>query len=299
MLGASIFRIDRAVSLCVAALQDKQGRDSTGELPILMYHGINNNETASRHSYYETNTAPDRFRRQLERIRRSGYRACGLEAALAAAQPGKVALTFDDGYADFYENAYPVLVKHGFTATMFVVSDWIGVNRYAKDGKHYLTWSELREMQAQGIEIGSHTASHRDLRSLTRNELEDELSRSKQVIEDNLGTAVQSFAYPYAFPETSADYVALVRRLLVQAGYLYGVCTTIGTAGRASDQYFLPRLPVNTFDDDRLFSAKLTGAYDWMHKLQYAKKALHWGGAKKASDNIPQSLLTGKSLTEN
>lgn len=243
-----------------------------------MYHGINE-QVGPKHPYYETNTAPSRFGEQVSLMKAQGYRSCGVEAALASIEEGeadhhRVVVTFDDGYADLYDNAWPILMEHGFMATVFVVTDLVGVHRYARDGREYLTWAELREMQSQGLQVGSHTVSHRDLQSLSAVELEDEVRRSKEIVEDNLGTAVESFAYPFAFPETQSASTAVLRSMLERHGYRNGVCTILGTADKNSDRYFLPRLPVNTFDDEKLLEAKLCGGYDWMHTLQYGKKVL-------------------------
>ena len=96
--------------------------------------------------------------------------------------------------------------------------------------------------------------------------------RSKQTLEDNLGEAVDCFAYPYAFPEQNVSFVRMLRDTLVEAGYHHGVSTRIGTARRQEDCYFLRRLPMNALDDIPLFDAKLRGGYDWLSKLQYASK---------------------------
>lgn len=278
MLHPRSFRLDRAISVWLSAKQRSQCQRVAGRIPILMYHGINE-QIGSKHPYYETNTSPKRFREQLRWMVSSGYQTCNLGTALATVRTGemdhrKLVITFDDGYADLYDKAFSVLVEYGFSATVFVVTNWISTQRYSRNGREYLTWNELRELQTYGIEVGSHTASHCDLQTLTSMEVEEEVRRSKEIIEDNLGKTVQSFAYPFAFPEASVSSIEVLKSALKRHNYKNGVCTIIGMAQENSDQYYLPRLPVNTYDDEKLLQAKLEGGYDWMHRVQYAKKAL-------------------------
>jgi peptidoglycan/xylan/chitin deacetylase (PgdA/CDA1 family) len=129
-------------------------------------------------------------------------------------------------------------------------------------------------LHASGIGIGSHTVSHPDLRLLSDSALDYELTRSKQAIEDAIGDAVRSFAYPYAFPETDRGFVRRLADVLEKRGYEVGVSTIIGTAQRGDNRFFLPRLPINIWDDPQFFQAKLEGGYDWLHTAQYLLKTI-------------------------
>jgi peptidoglycan/xylan/chitin deacetylase (PgdA/CDA1 family) len=137
-----------------------------------------------------------------------------------------------------------------------------------------MTWSEVRELQRMGIQFGSHTVTHPHLSEMGVGDVEYEVRHSKAAIEERLGCAVTSFAYPYAFPEADRPFRQTLRSLLDESGYTCGVSTILGTADRSDDLYFLKRLPVNTWDDERLFKAKLDGAYDWLHTVQYASKLM-------------------------
>lgn len=304
MSEPSKFRLDRAISMCIGrAIASRRTGALSGRVPILMYHGINT-DTANRHPYFETNTSPKRFRDHLSFLARNDYRSCDLGSALAAIGTDKatardIVITFDDGYADFYDVAYPLLLEYGFSATVFVVTDLVGIHRFKQNGREYMSWQELRQMQAHGIRVGSHTASHGNLALMTCRQIEEELRRSKEVIEDNLATQVKSFAYPYAFPEGSPHTVNLLRALLEEVGYVNGVCTIVGTAWKESDPYFLPRLPINTFDDEEFLRAKLTGGYEWLHALQYGTKVLRSPFNRRSKHVERQHKADGCEILEN
>jgi peptidoglycan/xylan/chitin deacetylase (PgdA/CDA1 family) len=142
------------------------------------------------------------------------------------------------------------------------------------DGNKFLTWQEVREMQAYGIRIGSHTVSHPELHRLSPHHVECELRESKHVIEEAIGVPVRSFSYPFAFPEQDKPFTGMLRDLLGACGYENGVSTIIGCAGRCDDWFFLPRIPANSYDDTRFFQAKLAGNYDWLHFGQILYKFL-------------------------
>jgi peptidoglycan/xylan/chitin deacetylase (PgdA/CDA1 family) len=160
---------------------------------------------------------------------------------------------------------------------MYLPTAFIGDEPIAFKGRECLTWGEVRELHQAGIEFGSHTVNHPELVKLAWPEIEAELRHSKSTIEQKLGAPVTSFAYPYAFPSAKQDFVRGFRDLLARAGYESSVTTGIGRAGITDDFLFLPRLPANSADDQSLFAAKLSGAYDWMALPQtITKKLSHW-----------------------
>lgn len=270
--------IDRSVSvyLCHPLVRGLNGLRRP-RIPILMYHSIAESQN-SRHPYYETNTSPRVFCEQMKFLHDYGYRAQGWDTALqntterTTAKP--IVITFDDGYADFYRNAFPILSKYGFTATVFVITGLMKAQRMCFMGTECLNLSELRELHSRGISFGSHTVSHPDLRLFKQDEVENELSGSKKTLEDALGTPVKSFAYPFAFPEADRGFVTRLADLLDKCGYENGVTTILGTAHPGANPWFLPRLPVNSRDDLRFFRAKLEGAYNWLRGPQYLLKTL-------------------------
>jgi len=272
-------RLDRLVSLHLAHPARQIFRVRHGpRIPILMYHSIEEGPSDAR-PYYDINTSPARFEEQMKLLSDEGYRTIHLNEAVKSLADGArdskcVVITFDDGYRNFATAAYPVLARFNFTAELFVPSELIQDRTAEFLGRELLTWSELRELQACGIHVGSHSASHSKLKFLSDAELEKEVARSKNTIEDKTGQPVRSFSYPYAFPETDVVFAQTLRKLLIKHGYENGVTTVLGTAGRSSDPFLLPRLPVNSSDDLTLFQAKLEGSYNWLHAFQYVTKRI-------------------------
>jgi peptidoglycan/xylan/chitin deacetylase (PgdA/CDA1 family) len=272
-------RLDRAITLYLGGPVSRllAGKGNV-RIPILMYHAVQEGQSDPR-PYYEVNVSPSTFEKQMRQLRSAGYRAVSLEQALQAlngcADDQKmVAITFDDGFHDFYETAFPILADCQFTATVFLMTGYMAEPGKCFKGKAVLSWSEVRELHSRGIHFGSHTVSHPQLRTLHLNQVEEEVRASKKVIEDRIGGAVRSFSYPYAFPEVDRQFARQLKDMLAKNGYENGVTTILGTATSRSDSFFLPRLPVNHWDDFRFFQAKLEGAYDWLHSVQFATKLI-------------------------
>ena len=170
-------------------------------LPILMFHTIDD-----RHSVISF--APGVFRRAMTKLHERGYRTLNLLEAWEHLRQGTefpsraLVITFDDGYETVYKEAFPVLQRYGFSATVFLtvgkINSGIDSNRLpSMCDRSMLSWREIREMQRSGIEFGAHTLTHPDLTCLSRKQAEAEICESKSVIEDALGDPVESFAYPY------------------------------------------------------------------------------------------------------
>ena len=277
-------RIDRLTTLYVVDPIRRRTSVGKSSISILMYHSIADEDEAGVHPYYRTATGPAVFASQMESLHQASFSVIGLgEAIRRCSEPhtGKsVVITFDDGFRNFYTNAFPVLDRYGFTATMFLPTAHIGESTLTFKGKECLSWSEVRALQKHGISFGSHTVTHPQLHDCDAHAIREEVVGSKQTIEQKLGCAVQSFSYPYAFPETDTSFKRRLRDELGQAGYENGVCTTVGRPGPESDPFFLKRLPVNSDDDPQLFLAKLAGSYDWLGKPQYLlKMAKKWVSA--------------------
>jgi peptidoglycan/xylan/chitin deacetylase (PgdA/CDA1 family) len=151
-------------------------------------------------------------------------------------------LTFDDGYRDFAEDAWPLLERHGFRATLFVVTDAAGdASRW--DASHgrpadLLGWDEIEELHGRGLHVGSHTASHPWLTGLSNADAVRELLRSRTALEDRLGTAVSSIAYPYG------DVDGALARLAGACGYTLGFTCEARHAELTDAALLFPRFEV-------------------------------------------------------
>jgi len=157
--------------------------------------------------------------------------------------PGSVAITFDDGFRNFFEHAFPVLRQYRFPATVFVVSGYCGRrNDWPTQPKssgipsaELMSWSEVEEISRSGIDIGSHTATHPRMGALAPAEIEAELSTSRDAIEQRTGKPVRTLAYPYG---ASTPLV----RAAVRHYFPWACGTRLAYLAEDSDNADLPRI---------------------------------------------------------
>ena len=271
------FRLDRFLTLYLFRhITKKQTSAGDKRIPILMYHSISDEKEKS-HSYYHVNTSPAVFDAHMRYLYENNYSVINLqdlEKSFDTIDSSEyVVITFDDGFYDFFTNAFPILKKYNFSATVFLPTGFIHNERLSFKGKECMIWDEVRWLSNKGINFGSHTITHPQLNNLSTKEIENEIKLSKNKIEDETGITVKSFSYPFAFPEDN-EFGITLRALLEKCGYTNGVTTKIGTANKSGDTFCQPRLPVNTADDILFFRAKLHGAYNWLSKPQYFIKSI-------------------------
>jgi peptidoglycan/xylan/chitin deacetylase (PgdA/CDA1 family) len=208
-------------------------------VPILMYHRIRVAPPGTPSMERRLSVDPRVFAEQMEWLKRHGYRAVTqreLFHALISGRPlGRkpILISFDDGYSDVFHNALPVLVRLGLRATAYVIS-----GRTLRSDTVFLTWHLLRALEREGVEIGSHTVTHRDLTTLSDADALRELVASRRALEHRLGHFVQWLAYP------GGAYDARIERLARQAGYVLAVTTDSGTVQSARSPLALRRLRV-------------------------------------------------------
>lgn len=274
-------RLDRLVTLRVMEpLLRKGWIPRKPGIPILMYHSISGEVERGVHPYYQTTTTPRRFAEHMRYLHENGYHVVSLGHAVDLLRNGQdldrrtVVLTFDDGFRDFYTEAFPILRQYGFPATVFLPVAFIDDPGSTFKNRQCLTWDQVRELHAMGVEFGSHSLTHPRLVELSPHELHRELVDSKSIMEERLNGRIDSFSYPYAFPELNRVFVATLREFLHRSGYNYGVTTVVGLAERHDPHVFLKRLPVSEDDDARLFHCKSDGAYSWVHLAQRCGKSL-------------------------
>ena len=202
------------------------------QVPILMYHYVSVPPPNADIYRLDLSVTPDRFATHLLALSSTGYTTISLYDLLAHLTQGTplpqkpVILSFDDGYRDNYENAFPLLQEFGMTATFFVVTDYINEGLSA-----YLTWEMAREMQAAGMHIESHARTHVDLRNRKDSFLIWQALGSVETIESELGMRPRFITYP------SGHYDANTIRIFKDIDFWAGL-TTIQGATHSTDNLF-------------------------------------------------------------
>lgn len=235
--------------LILAQLSPKKAPVPSGPVtyvPILYYHYIRINPNPRDRVGFGLSTPPAMFRVQMQYLANHGFHVISLHEAVAAIENHSglpshpVVLTFDDGYADFFTAAVPVLQSHGFTATSFVVSGRMGWGGY-------MTPSQVVAADSMGFTIGAHTVDHVALAAQPPARATWEMKQSKLTLEGLLGHPVADFAYPYG--SFNAYDMAQAKSL----GFETAVSTISGTLHSAGQLFLLSRtrigggLPLSTF----------------------------------------------------
>jgi peptidoglycan/xylan/chitin deacetylase (PgdA/CDA1 family)/GT2 family glycosyltransferase len=219
--------------------------EMAGRLPILMYHRIAEDGPASLVRY---RTSPAAFSAQMRWLRRQGYHAItssDLVRHWCAGRPLKgrpVLITFDDGYRDFHDVAWPILRAEGFSAEVFVVTDLVGRTAEwdASEGQPapLMDWTQIRSLAAAGVHFGSHMATHHHMASLSSREIVLEAARSRAQLERRLDRRCVSIAAPFGESDDCFVHIA------AQCGYQVGFTAESGAAGLDNDLLRLPRIEV-------------------------------------------------------
>ena len=207
------------------------GKRSKVEVPILVYHHIGSSFPVGSRTERRLTVTVEIFDQQMKYLRENGYHVITFADLVNCLNnveklPSKpVILSFDDGWEDQFVYALPRLEEYHYFATFFVVTNFVG-------SRGFVSWAKLRTIVAEGMEVGSHSRSHPYLDKIGNpNILWDQIYTSKQILESQLGVAVDEFAYPYgSYNATAASTVRL-------AGYKTARACCIGSA--QSDLYAL------------------------------------------------------------
>jgi peptidoglycan/xylan/chitin deacetylase (PgdA/CDA1 family) len=163
---------------------------------------------------------------------------------------GELAITFDDGYRDNFENAAPVLERLSLPATFFVVTQWMGTDvvpfwDVELGVRHpWMTWDDVRELHRRGFEIGAHTRTHADLGTVAGVEAGEEIAGGRRELERQLDAQVASFAYPYG----GRHHLTEVNRALVRAAGFRCCCSGFGGVNaQHADPFRLRRVPISNW----------------------------------------------------
>jgi peptidoglycan/xylan/chitin deacetylase (PgdA/CDA1 family)/glycosyltransferase involved in cell wall biosynthesis len=231
---------------CVVTDAESRFLHQTPDAPILMYHRIAVDGPADLAPY---RLDPAIFEQHLSHLQRYGYISVSPDEIWRLnAEPGKepkpgklVCLTFDDGYQDFADVAWPLLRRYGFTATVFLATDHVG-GRSEWDSEYgepapLMDWETVQRLSWEGVSFGSHSCSHPALISLSREALTREVEESRRVLQAKIGTPLQGFCYPYT------DHDSRVIEAVRVAGYDYALAGD-KPEDEPRNAYALPRIEV-------------------------------------------------------
>lgn len=206
-------------------------------IPILMYHHIRVNPRPYDSTWASLNVSPSLLDSELNYLVNNGYHVITLDDLENALVNGgslpdnPIVLTFDDGYENFYTDAYPILKKHNLKATIFVITQGVANNAA------YLTWPQIKEMNDSGlITIGAHTQHHPNLPDLTDALIQNEIVGSRDDIKNHLGSNPKWFAYPYG------SYTNFIVSEVRTAGFSGAVSTIFSAIQNKERLYLLPRI---------------------------------------------------------
>ncbi len=258
---------------------------------ILAYHTVDNSSSI-------ISTSPSAFRRHLEFLCDNGYQTTTLSKLTAdngATSNKNVIITFDDAYESVYVNAFPILKEFGMAAVVFPVNNYVGkkASWIARDREHILTnlmpklnmseaerkleeqrlqvlgslslmcWDEIREMSEQGIQFQSHSCSHPFFSTISINQIQDELGRSKDDLESRLKKKVEWFCYPYGDAGNSD-----VDSVLEELGYIGALTANYGRFhGDREKHYVMDRMPIYTGTENSDLKFCFSRAFDVLNDV--------------------------------
>jgi glycosyltransferase involved in cell wall biosynthesis/peptidoglycan/xylan/chitin deacetylase (PgdA/CDA1 family) len=255
-------------------------RGALARVPILLYHNVG---PLPLDDPFNLTVAIDQFEHQMRRLVSLGYQTIWPSDWLSARREGRrlpertVMVTFDDGYAEMVEHAFPVLRRYGLKAAVYVVTKRLGLtNTWDEVNGHrtmrLMSADQVREWARQGLEFGSHMRTHPHLTSLSEQRLTDEIEGSRDDLQSLLGGEVLSFAYPYGDGAENSR----IREKLIRT-YLLGMTVQEGLNYIETNPYELRRIMIRPGDS----------IMDFEHKLRGRKTLATWARA-----HLPRRLKT-------
>lgn len=250
--------------------------------PILVYHSVCDNPPDWIAPY---SVSPDTFSAHLDAVAASGRQpltvsqyADGLRGA-ATLPPATVLITFDDGFADFADHALPALADRKMPSTLYVTTGALADGRQESvlPSARMLRSTDLPGLETAGVEIGSHSHTHRQMDILPDRDVGDELSLSGRMLAETLGHAVRSFAYPHGY------WRRRILQLVGEAGF-DSACAVGNSLSSAADQLLaLPRLMVRADTDAPAVAAWLAGSGPPVTARSHRASAFAWRQYRRAT----------------
>lgn len=220
---------------------------------VLVYHSVDNMPLSD--DPLKINVAPDLFEKQMLHI--SGRKE-------------RFLVTIDDGYGNNYTHIFPVVRRLGINTILFVTTDYIdgklALDRFFSGGRPVrpLTWGEIKEMAASGIELGSHSLSHRNMANLDESSARREAAASKERIRAMTGYDVSSFSYPFG---NSGSFNEMTEQAVKSAGYEKAYTNIMGMDDPRINRFRINRIRIYSTDNLFRFKMKTAGAYNWVDRL--------------------------------
>lgn len=206
-------------------------------VPVLMYHHLLSLSEAKKINASWLSVSPEIFDQQMSYLQQKGYQTIFLGQLISGLNnnslPAKpVVITFDDGYRELYDNLLPILKKYNFKASLFLISQFLG-------GERYLDWWQVRLMRESGlVEIGDHTLNHPSLIKDGEAEERNQILGAKNILEQNLGQMINVFAYPYG------GYNQTSEKILKEGGFVAAVTTKRGNPVCVGLPYEISRIRI-------------------------------------------------------
>lgn len=264
------------------------------KIPILMYHSIS--EQASK-KYKTFAISPNLFAEHLAYLNDQGYTPLTVSEFIDKKSEGfaglparPVLLTFDDGFADFYEGALPALRKYDFKATLYIVTKYIGdtgrwLVREGEGNRPMLSWEQVLEINAAGIECGGHTHTHPQLDTIPHAQVREEVSLCKTILEDKLNHEVRSFAYPFGY------HTAAIKEIVRESGYSSACAVRYEMSLEDTDQFALTRLQADPSTSVARLEALLTSGTPSLFVEAYKRARVPlWRLARRCSAPVAKRI---------
>lgn len=248
------------------------------EIPVIMYHRIiKENDVKGVHGIY---VLEDVFDKQMKYLKDNGYQTITFEDIKNGEWRNRfnkgnkwIMLTFDDGYKDNYEVAFPILKKYGFKSTIYLLGEvkynkWDVDNTKNPEEKFILMDDkEILEMQEYGIEFGGHTLTHPMLAKLDLEDARREITESRKILNKKLGKEMNCFAYPYGSLNEE------VKKIVKEVGYKFAVATDSGDISYSKDLFQIRRIAIFPKNNMFNFKRKVSGKYNFIKiKREQRKK---------------------------
>lgn len=214
-------------------------------IPVLMYHSVSDVATRG----FRTWAVPaQQFDDQMQHLFESGYTTLTVSELFEARRRGAVPqrcvlLTFDDAFEDFSSTALPIMEKYGIKSTLFVPTAFVeGTSRWLRnigeEDRSIMSWQQILDAAERGVEIGAHTHSHQMLDLLGHQAAENEIAKSKRLLESHLGHPLRTFAYPFGYRTPD------VRHIVERLGFDFACSARKGLHNKDDNPFDIPRLVI-------------------------------------------------------